>query len=77
MQLKLDDSTLTGRVGLEGEVAYSLAIDDINIDRYLPPSEESGAPADGLARRRRLPLDVLRTLNAKGDLKFGKANSAA
>jgi AsmA protein len=75
MQLKLDDSTLTGRVGLEGEkVAYSLAIDDINIDRYLPPSEESGAPADeGSLDAVDLPLDVLRTLNAQGDLKFGKA----
>ena len=75
MQLKLDDSTLTGRVGLEGEkVAYNLAIDDINIDRYLPPSEESGAPADeGSLDAVDLPLDVLRTLNAQGDLKFGKA----
>jgi len=75
MQLKLDDSTLTGRVGLEGEkLTYNLSVDDINIDRYLPPSEESGAPADeGSLDAVDLPLDVLRTLNAQGDLKFGKA----
>jgi AsmA protein len=75
MQLKLDDSTLTGRVGLEGEkVAYDLAIDDINIDRYLPPSEASDAPAEeGSLDAVDLPLDVLRTLNAQGDLKFGRA----
>lgn len=75
MQLKLDDSTLTGRVGLEGErLAYALAIDDINIDRYLPPSESADAPADeGSLDAVDLPLDVLRSLNAQGDLKFGKA----
>ncbi len=56
------------------KLAYSLAIDDINIDRYLPPSEESGAPADeGSLDAVDLPLDVLRTLNAQGELKFGKA----
>jgi AsmA protein len=75
MQLKLDDSTLTGRVGLEGEkLAYDLTIDDINIDRYLPPSEESDAPADeGSLDAVDLPLDVLRTLSAQGNLKFGQA----
>jgi AsmA protein len=75
MQLKLDDSTLTGRVGLEGEkLAFSLSVDDINVDRYLPPSEESGAPAEeGSLDAVDLPLEVLRTLNAQGDLKFGNA----
>jgi AsmA protein len=75
MQLKLDDSTLTGRVGLEGEkLVYNLSVDDINIDRYLPPSQESGAPADeGSLDAVDLPLDALRGLNAQGDLKFGKA----
>jgi AsmA protein len=75
MQLKLDDSTLTGRVGLEGEkLAYNLSVDDINIDRYLPPSEDADAPAaEGSLDAVDLPLDVLRTLNAQGDLKFGKA----
>ena len=55
MQLKLDDSTLTGRVALEGErLTYDLTVDDINVDRYLPPSEEADAPAEeGLARRGR------------------------
>jgi AsmA protein len=75
MQLKLDDSTLTGRVGLEGDkLAYSLSVDDINVDRYLPPSSDSAAPADeGSLDEVDLPLDALRKLNAAGDLKFGKA----
>jgi AsmA protein len=77
MQLKLDDSTLTGRLGLEGErLVYDLSVDDINIDRYLPPAEEAtgAAPAEeGSLDAVDLPLDALRSLQARGDLKLGKA----
>ena len=75
MQLRLDDSTLTGRVGLEGEkLTYALAVDDINVDRYLPPSGKADAPKnEGSLDAVDLPLDVLRSLNADGTLKFGKA----
>jgi AsmA protein len=75
MQLKLDDSTLKGRVGLEGKkLAYDLAVDDINVDRYLPPSGKSDAPAnEGSLDAVDLPLDALRALTADGTLKFGKA----
>ena len=75
MQLKLDDSTLTGRVGLQsGKLAYDLAVDDINVDRYLPPSSDASAPADeGSLNEVDLPLDALRKLNAAGELKLGKA----
>lgn len=76
MQLMLDDSTLTGRVALEGErLTYDLTVDDINVDRYLPPSEE---PSDGPAEEGSLdeidlPIDVMRTVQARGELKFGRA----
>jgi len=76
MQLKLDDSMLTGRVGLEGErITYDLAVDDINVDRYLPPaSEASDAPAEeGSLDEVDLPLEVMKTVDARGELKFGKA----
>jgi len=76
MQLKLDDSTLTGRVALEGErLTYDLTVDDINVDRYLPPAEEaSDAPADeGSLDAVDLPLEVIKTVDARGELKFGKA----
>jgi AsmA protein len=78
MQLKLDDSTLKGSVGLEGKkVVYDLAVDDINVDRYLPPGPPSGksdAPQnEGSLDAVNLPLDALRELNAEGSLKFGKA----
>jgi AsmA protein len=78
MELKLDDSTLTGSVGLEGErIVYDLAVDDINVDRYLPPAEESDGPAEeGSLDEVDLPLEVLRTLDARGELKFGRAKFA-
>ena len=75
MQLKLDDSTLTGRVALEGErITYDLTVDDINVDRYLPPAaEKSDAPAEeGSLDEVDLPLEVLKTVDARGELKFGK-----
>jgi AsmA protein len=75
MQLALDDSALTGRVALEGErLTYDLTVDDINVDRYLPPAAEGGGSEDeGSLDAIDLPLDVLRTLNARGELKFGQA----
>jgi AsmA protein len=75
MQLKLDDSTLKGSVGLEGKkFVYDLAVDDINVDRYLPPSGKADAPQnEGSLDAVNLPLDALRELDANGSLKFGKA----
>jgi AsmA protein len=75
MQLMLDDSTLTGRVGLENDtLRYNLAIDDINIDRYLPPATEGDAPAEeGSLDEVDLPMQALRDLKASGELSFGRA----
>jgi AsmA protein len=76
MQLTLDDSTLTGRVALEGKrITYDLSVDDINVDRYLPPATEtSDAPAEeGSLDEVDLPLEVMKTVDARGELKFGKA----
>jgi AsmA protein len=76
MQLTLDDSTLTGRVALEGErLTYDLTVDDINVDRYLPPSsQETDAPAEeGSLDEVDLPLEVMKTVDARGELKFGAA----
>ena len=74
MQLALDDSKLTGRVGLEGErVTYDLAVDDINVDRYLPPSNKSKNADEGSLDEVNLPLDAMKKLDARGELKFGRA----
>jgi AsmA protein len=75
MTLTLDDSTLTGSIGLRGDaLRFDLAVDDINIDRYLPPGEEpaSGADDEGSLDEVDLPIDVFRTLDASGELRLGQ-----
>lgn len=77
MQFVLDDSTLTGRFALEGErITYDLTVDKINVDRYLPPAEAGDAPAaaeeEGSLDAVDLPLEVMRTVDARGELKFGE-----
>jgi AsmA protein len=74
MRLALDDSALTGSVGMQGEsLRFDLRVDQINVDRYLPPAEDDAdAPADeGSLDEVDLPLDVLRELDASGSLAFG------
>lgn len=75
MKLRLDDANLTGSLGLRGDaLRFSLALDQINIDRYMPPAEgQSAAPNEGSVDEIDLPLDVLRTLSASGDFKLGRA----
>ena len=78
MQLKLDDSTLTGRVGLEGEkLAYALAVDDINVDRYLPPGPPRAKPTRRRTKARSTRSTCRSTCCARSTrtatLKFGKA----
>ncbi|HEX6997565.1 MAG TPA: AsmA family protein [Gammaproteobacteria bacterium] len=72
MSLQLDDSELTGEVGMRGEqLRFDLAVNQINIDRYLPPpAEGEAAPAEdeGSLDEVDLPLEALRTLNAEGRL---------
>jgi AsmA protein len=74
MRLSLDDSKLTGRIALEGpRLTYDLTVDDINVDRYLPPSDTAAKADEGSLDEVDLPLDVLKGLNARGDLKLGRA----
>src|SRR5690606_22485362 len=77
MRLALDDSALTGSVAMQGEsLRFDLRVDQINVDRYLPPAAEGGeaAPAEeGSLDEVDLPLEALRTLDASGSLAFGQA----
>ncbi len=80
--LKLDDSTLSGNVELpklgKPAVRYSLSLDNIDADRYLPPATESqpastqAAPSGGTAAAAatQLPLELLRALDVQGRLKI-------
>jgi AsmA protein len=79
LMLKLDDTTAQGEFGIADFEAmalrFNLNVDRIDFDRYLPP------PADGKVEQAKstadaptpIPVDALRTLNARGDLRVGDA----
>lgn len=50
LQVRLDDSNITGRVEItdfaDPHFTYDLDVDRINLDRYLPPSSEAPAAPD-------------------------------
>ena len=78
MVLRLDDSTLTGAAGRNGErFEFDLDVDRINIDRYLPPpaagTDEAVAADTGSVDEVDLPIQPLRNFNARGNLGLGEA----
>ena len=74
LQLELDDSRMTGELGLVGDaIRYDLEVDEINLDRYLPPDSEGESSDEGSLDEVDLPLDVLGTLEASGRLAAGAA----
>jgi AsmA protein len=76
MRFALDDSELTGWIGMQGEtLRFDLDVDAINIDRYLPPAAEpvEGAEAgEGSVDEIDLPLEPLRTFTANGTLSLAE-----
>lgn len=83
LKLQLDQSTLSGSASVHQfatpVIRYQLAMDEIDVDRYLPPaSDEPASPAPvvpgaaGNAAAAELPLELLRSLDIDGSLKLGK-----
>ncbi|HEY7639896.1 MAG TPA: AsmA family protein [Steroidobacteraceae bacterium] len=74
--LKLDDTTLRGMLSVADFAAkalrFDLNVDRINADRYLPPASEKPAK-DAKTPPTEIPVDLLRTLNARGQLSVGEA----
>ena len=72
---RLDDTVLGGSVamglGEESAIVFDLRADQLNIDRYRGP-EEKLAPGQK-APPVELPLETLKKLNARGQLKIGRA----
>ena len=88
LSIRLDDSTLTGRVSVPDinsqALRFKLALDAIDIDRYRAPAQETtetssptvatpGAVASGASE---VPNEALRQLNVIGNLKIGKLKAA-
>lgn len=82
LTLRLDDSTLTGSAGVASFAAqairFDLTLDQIDLDRYLPPPAEgevqaAPTPAQAAAGGAgALPLDTLRALNLDGTLRINQ-----
>lgn len=77
--LKLDDSTVKGRVAITDlqsqSLAFDLALDTFNADRYLPPvTTKTAAPVaskPSTGDEPLLPLETLRALNLNGKFTAG------
>ena len=80
MSLRLDDTTAQGELGIMDFAAkairFNLDVDTLNFDRYLPPPTEaptSKTDATAPSAPTPIPVDMLRTLNARGELRVGQA----
>ena len=75
--LKLDDTTAQGMVGVADIAAkalrFDLSVDRVDADRYLPPPLEQPAGAAADEGPTEIPVEMLRTLNARGQLVVGEA----
>jgi len=79
LKLTLDDSQLTGNASVSQfsapNINYNLALNSINVSRYLPPKKEQPTPAaeakDAPETKIELPVDLLRKLTINGTIKVG------
>jgi AsmA protein len=75
--LQLDDTTAKGMLGVADFTAkalrFDLNVDRINADRYLPPPTEKADTKTKDEPPTPIPVDMLRTLNARGQLQVGEA----
>lgn len=82
LKLHLDDTTVTGSAGVNNFAApamsFDLAVDTLDLDRYLPPrgpdqAQAAPTPAEAAAGgAAALPVETLRGLNLNGTLKIGQ-----
>jgi AsmA protein len=83
LDARVDDSTLSGNAAVTnlttGAMNFDLAVDRIDLDRYLAPTPKSKAapaPPPAIAQRQpptELPTSALKTLQLNGKLAIGSA----
>ena len=89
LTLTLDESSLTGELEVvdfaSQDTRFDLALDRIDLDRYMPPApatgdaQKSAAPATpetAAAAAAELPVEMLRALKVSGDLKAGELKAS-
>ena len=80
LALQLDDTTFGGKASVAKfatpVIRYTLTLDEIDIDRYLPPPSDKPATEQTTAKTQstptELPLALLRSLNIDGSFTVGK-----
>jgi len=85
LSLQLDDTTIDGRASVRNFTApvirYELKLDEIDVDRYLPPPSEEPAAQQPASQKPaaakaaagpELPLELLRSLDINGSFNVGK-----
>ncbi len=83
LSLAADDTQLTGNATVSNfaqpVIRFKLAIDGIDVDRYLPPQPETPpapVPAGAAVEAAGLPLEPLRALDVDGRITIGKLKAA-
>jgi len=78
LTLVLDDTTFTGELSVprtaDGFYELELAGDNIDIARYMAPPSEAGAGEAGASETVEIPADLIRPLNARGNLTIARAS---
>lgn len=78
LKLSLDQSNIDGRIEITSfenfGARFSLALDQIDVDRYLPPAEATGEDAGGETPldQMEIPADLVRGLDIVGEVTIGK-----
>ncbi len=77
MTLELDDTSMTGSLSVPttetGVLAFDLNADSIVLDAYMAPADESADSTADEAADIEIPVDLIRTLNAKGSFTIAQA----
>lgn len=75
LTIQLDDTSFTGSMTVPtdgaGRFLLKLAADAVDLNRYMAPPSEEGVAANGDAASVEIPADLIKPLNARGDLKIG------
>jgi AsmA protein len=77
LTVKLDDTTLTGSISAprssSGNFAFNLDADRIDLARYMEPVEAAAEGNAGETVPVEIPVDLIRAINARGDLRIKTA----
>ena len=81
LRLDLDDSVISGEFSVtnyaDPRYGFRLTIDDIDVDRYLPPAADAAPAGNGATRDAvQVPTETLNALNIDGQVQVGRLQLA-